>query len=272
MRFLLSAFIGVFCMSGVQAADLDEIRERGTLRVAVAALSPFVIKAEDGTLSGFEIDSTQGLGAHLGVEIEYIEKPFCELAEAVLSGEADVIASGYSNMPERRRLLDFSLPYHDTEYFVVVTKAKAKKAKTLRGMNRKDLAIGYQHGGVSGMVAHGEFPGSSLKGFSSFTEILDALASGEVDGAVLFDPYLDMAKDIDGRKFTVPHEFALTRTIEAFATDQNSDALHEALNEWVIGQDLEGYWDDLEEKWFSDEYAIASAPPPHACAAATPVQ
>lgn len=272
MRFLLSAMIGVFCMSGVQAADLDEIRERGTLRVAVAALSPFVIKAEDGTLSGFEIDSTQGLGAHLGVEIEYIEKPFCELAEAVLSGEADVIASGYSNMPERRRLLDFSLPYHDTEYFVVVSKAKAKKAKTLRGMNRKDLAIGYQHGGVSGMVAHGEFPGSTLKGFSSFTEILEAMEAGEVDGAVLFDPYLDMAKDIKDKKFTVPHEFALTRTIEAFATDQNSDALHEALNEWVIGQDLEGYWDDLEKKWFSDEYAIASAPPPHACAAATPVQ
>lgn len=267
--FLLSAL----CLfTAAEAADLEEIKERGTLRVAVAALSPFVIKADDGTLSGFEIDSTQGLGEHLGVDIEYVEKPFCELAEAVLSGEADMIASGYSNMPERRRLLDFSLPYHDTEYFVVVTKRKAKEARTLRGMNTKNIRLGYQHGGVSGMVAHGEFPGSDLKGFSSFTEILEAMEAGEVDGAVLFDPYLDMAKAIDGKKFTVPHEFALTRTIEAFATDQNSDALHEALNEWVIGRDLQGYWEDLEEKWFSDEYAIASAPPPHACAAAAPVQ
>lgn len=266
-------FLSALCfIAGADAADLEEIKERGTLRVAVAALSPFVIKADDGALSGFEIDSTQGLAAHLGVDVEYVEKPFCELAEAVLSGEADIIASGYSNMPERRRLLDFSLPYHDTEYFVVVTKRKAKEAKTLRGMNRKDIAIGYQHGGVSGMVAHGEFPGSDLKGFSSFTEILDAMEAGEVDGAVLFEPYLEMAEEIDGKNFVTPHEFALTRTIEAFATDKNSDALHEALNEWVIGRDLEGYWDDLEEKWFSDEYAIASAPPPHACAAETPVQ
>ena len=257
---------------GASAADFDEIKARGTLRVAVAALSPFVIKADDGTFSGFEIDSTQALGEKLGLEIEYVEKPFCDLAEAVLSGEADMIASGYSNMPERRRLLDFSLPYHDTEYFLVMSRPKAKKAKTLRGMNRKDIAIGFQHGGVSGMVANGEFPGSNLKGFSSFTGILDALASGEIDGAVLFDPYIDMAKKLDGVKHVVPHEFALTRTIEAFATDQNSDALREALNEWVIEQDLAGYWDALEKKWFSDQYAVASAPPPYACAAAAAVQ
>ena len=270
-RALLTALTCVFA-GHAAAADFHEIKESGTLRVAVAALSPFVIKAEDGSLSGFEIDSTQALGQKLGLNIEYVEKPFCDLAEAVLSGEADMIASGYSNMPERRRLLDFSLPYHDTEYFLVMSKEKAKEGKTLRGMNRQDISIGFQHGGVSGMVANGEFPGSDLKGYSSFTEILEALASGNVDGAVLFEPYLTMARKLDGVKRVIPHEFALTRTIEAFATDQNSDALHEVLNEWVIEQDLSGYWDDLEAKWFSDQYAIASAPPPYACPAATPVQ
>lgn len=270
-KALLAAFACCFT-SAAAAADFEDIKERGTLRVAVAALSPFVIKAEDGTLSGFEIDSTKALGEKLGLEIQYVEKPFCELAEAVLSGEADMIASGYSNMPERRRLLDFSLPYHDTEYFLVMSKDKAKAGKTLRGMNRQEISIGFQHGGVSGMVAKGEFPGSDLKGYSSFTEILNALASSEVDGAVLFEPYLKMARELSGVKHVIPHEFALTRTIEAFATDQNSDALHEVLNAWVIEQDLAGYWDALEEKWFSDQYAIASAPPPYACPAAMPVQ
>ena len=169
-------------------------------------------------------------------------------------------------------MLNFSLPYHDTEYFLVMKKAKAKQAKTLRALNSKDVSIGYQHGGVSGMVAQGEFPGSDLNGFSSFSEILRGLEAGEVDGAILFDPYLGMARAIKGRNHVVPHEFALTRTIEAFATDQNSDDLHEALNAWVIEQDLAGYWDDLEDKWFSDEYAVASAPPPYSCPAQIPVQ
>ena len=252
------------------AADLDEIEARGTLRVAVAPLSPFVIKAPDGALSGFEIESTSALAKTLGLTVEYVERPFCELAEAVLSGEADVIASGFSNMPARRRLLDFSLPYHDTEYFVTVKRGVAKEARTLRGLNRKDVSIAYQHGGVSGMVAQGEFPGADLKGFSSFTEILDALERGTIDGAVLFDPYLDMARSMKTHKYRVPHKFALTRTIEAFAMAKDRDALREALNGWVIERDLDGYWDRLEAKWFSDAYAIDSAPPEHACAAAIP--
>lgn len=272
MKFIVSMVAAAAAMSPVAlyADDLPEIEQRGTLRVAVAPLSPFVIKDDTGALSGFEIEATSALAENLGLRVEYIEKPFCELAEAVLSGEADMIASGFSNMPDRRRLLDFSLPYHDTEYFVTVKREKSKKAKTLRGLNRKDISIAYQHGGVSGMVAHGEFPGADLKGYSSFTEILDALERGDVDGAVLFDPYLDMAEDIKGHRYRIPHEFALTRTIEAYATDKESDALHDALNAWVIERDLSGYWDALSAKWFSDAYAIDSAPPSHACAAAIP--
>lgn len=270
MSRLIIAALFALATSPAISADLQEIRERGTLRVAVAPLSPFVIKGQDGVLTGFEIESTTALGEKLGLEIEYIEKPFCDLAEAVISGEADMIASGFSNTQNRRRLLDFTLPYHDTEYFVVVDRKKSKAARTLRGLNNKKVAIGYQHGGVSGMVAQGEFPGANLKGFSSFAEILDALERGTINGAVLFAPYTDMARDIKAFKYRIPHDFALTRTIEAFATDQESDELHEVLNAWVIEQDLAGFWDALEEKWFSDANAIQSAPPSEMCAAATP--
>lgn len=266
MKNLVCSILFGFTLAGTAiAADLDEIKERGTLRVAIASLSPFVISDEDGNFKGFEIDSTQGLGEHLGVEVEYIEKPFCELADAVLEGEADMIASGYSNMSWRRRLLDFSLPYHDTEYFVVVSKKAAKRGKTVRGLNRKDITIAYQEGGVSGEVAKGEFSGAELKPFSSFTQIVEALEDGSVDGAVMFEPYLSIAKDIKSTKYVIPHEYALTRTIEAFAVDKNSEDLREALNEWVIARDLEGYWDDLEKTWFNPENMVVSALPPYRC-------
>ncbi|MEO1250953.1 MAG: ABC transporter substrate-binding protein [Pseudomonadota bacterium] len=275
MRWFAAAIVVALSVFGLgnsvaKASVFDAIKERGALRVAVAPLSPFVIKGDDGELTGFEIEATTAFAASLGLDVVYVQKPFCELAEAVLSGEADMIASGYSNMPQRRRLLGFSLPYHDTEYYVVVKRSKARAAKTLRGLNRADISIGYQFGGVSGMVAQGEFPGADLKGFSSFTEILDSLERGAIDGAVLFDPYLEMAEEIREHKYRVPHEFALMRTIEAYATDKKSESLREALNAWVIERDLDDYWYELEAKWFSDAYAIQSAPPDHACAAAVP--
>lgn len=268
-RLLFTALLLVAAQPAL-SADFVEIKQRGTIRVGIAPLSPFVIKAPDGTFSGFEIDSTTALGEKLGVDVEYIEKPFCELAESVLSGEVDMIASGFSNTQDRRRLMDFSLPYHDTEYFVIVNRKTSKAAKTLRGLNSKDVAIGYQYGGVSGMVAQGEFPGADLKGFSSFTGILDALERGSIDGAVLFAPYTDMARDMKEFKYRIPHDFALVRTIEAFATDKQSDELHDVLNSWVIEQDIAGYWDALEEKWFSSDHPVQSAPPAGVCAIASP--
>ncbi len=266
MKILIAGLAGVMALAAAgEAADLAEIKERGTLRVAVASLSPFAISDAAGALTGFEIDSTTALAAHLGVAVEYVERPFCKLADAVIEGEADMIASGYSNTPARRLVLDFSLPYHDTEYYLVIARDKVKKAKTLRGLNRKDVSIGYQKGGVSGDVATGEFSGAALQGFSSFAKIIDALRAGDIDGAVMFSPYQDLVKKEKRRKFIVPHEFALMRTIEAFAVDPESEDLREALNEWVIARDLDGYWDDLEKKWFNPENAVIGALPPYRC-------
>ena len=272
MRAIFLALAAAALAGGANAADLPEIKARGTLRVAVANLTPFVIKGEDGTLSGFEIDSTKKLAESLAVKVEYVERPFCELVDAVVDGEADIIASGFSNTPARRNILDFSLPYHDTEYYAVVEKDRAKQAKSLRGLNKSDVKIGYQRGGVSSDVAHGDFSGSDLKGFDSFAQMLTALGDGEIEGAVVFAPYDELAKKIDGKRFVIPHDFPLMRTIEAFAMEQGADELREALNEWVIANDLEGYWKDLEKKWFDPEKAELGAPAPYACPETVPVQ
>ena len=257
-------------LGNAAAASLEEIQERGVLRVAVASLSPFVIKDKDGNFTGFEIDATALLAESLGVDVEYVEKPFCELVDAVIEDEADMIASGFSNTPARRRVLDFSLPYHDTEYFLVIDKRKIKDAKTLRGLNRSDVTIGYQEGGVSGDVATGDFAGASLESFSSFAEIIAALKAGEIDGAVMFAPYQDIARKIKRYDYTVPHRNALTRTIEAYAIEKGNEDLRNALNGWVIERDLEDYWDDLEEKWFDPDNASVGKRPPYECPAKVP--
>lgn len=254
------------------AADLDEIRDRGVLRVAVAPLSPFVIIGDDGALSGYEIDATAALAKELKVDIQYVEKPFCELAEAIIAGEADIIASGYSNTELRRRILDFTLPYHDTEYYLVVSAKKAGKVKKWRALNDDDVKIGYHLGGVSGSVAQAELAEANLKPFSSYTEIIEAMRDGKVDGAVMFSPYKELLSPEDPDRFVIPHVFPLMRTIEAYAMERGADELREKLNAWILERELAGVWDALEAKWFNAETAAISNPPTTACASLTPVQ
>ncbi len=271
ITYLTALFAGaiasVAASQTAAAGDLDAVEERGVLRVAISPLTPFVIKDEDGGYSGFEIDATKALASELGVEVAYVEKPFCELVSALLDDEADMIASGYSNTPERRRVLDFSLPYHDTEYFLVLEKNAAGKRKSLRAMNDKDLAIGYQVGGVSGQVAQGEFYEADLRGFSSFSAIMEALRSGAIDGAVMFSPYDDLISRNKKPEYTVPHQLALMRTIEAYALNQGDEALRDALNKWIMENELDGFWEALEAKWFDPETASVGARPAENCPA-----
>lgn len=252
------------------AADLKEIQSRGTLRVAISPLAPFVIKSADGTYSGFEIEATSALASELGVAIEYVETPFCELADAIVEDRADIIASGYSNIAGRRDVLGFSLPYHDTVYVLALSRPAAKRARTMRGVNRKDIKIGFQQGGVSGDVAKSEFSGADLKAYSSFPEIMAALKGGEIDGAVLFAPYDKAALKLKNPKFVVPHQYPLTRTIEAFAMDPQSENLRNVINGWIIDRDLEGYWDDLETRWFEGSQMSLGVRPAERCKALTP--
>lgn len=272
MKHALLTALAAFSLTGLaHAGDLQEIKESGKLRVAVANLSPFVIADGEGGFTGFEIESMTALAEHLGVTIEYVEKPFCDLVDAVIEGEADMIASGFSNTPRRRNILDFSLPYHDTEYVVVVRKDKSKRAKkSLRSLNSKTMSIGYQEGGVSSDVAKGDFSGADLKDFSSFAEIVDALKAGDLDGAVMFSPYEELMIRNKDPKFVVPHDFALTRTIEAFAVDKGNEALRDELNAWVIARDLDGYWDELEDKWFDPDNVQVGARPPYECPSKIP--
>ncbi|MBI1392116.1 MAG: transporter substrate-binding domain-containing protein [Alphaproteobacteria bacterium] len=273
MRILASqiaAACALLVQCSAHAADLPEILERGTLRVAVSPLAPFVIKGEDGAYTGFEIDATGALAAMLGVEVDYVETPFCSLGDVIVEGQADIVASGYSNIAARRSALAFSLPYHDSEYVLALSKPAAKRARTMRGINRKDISIGYQQGGVSGEVAKAEFAGANLKAFSSFPEIVAALKAGEIDGAVLFSPYDEAATKLKSPRYIIPHEFPLTRTIEAFALQQDAEELRDAINGWIIEKDLEGYWDDLEEKWFDPDQMMMSARPAEQCKSLTP--
>ncbi|MEZ5917025.1 MAG: hypothetical protein R3C40_05590 [Parvularculaceae bacterium] len=49
-KFLFAAASAALLAAGAaSAADLAEVKDRGTVRVAVAVLSPFVILGEDGS-------------------------------------------------------------------------------------------------------------------------------------------------------------------------------------------------------------------------------
>ena len=103
---------------------------------------PFSYKVK-GQLRGFEIDLATIVVNQLGKTLVFKEMDFPSLISSLRSGRVDVVASGVSPTEVRVQSVDFSEPYHQDHYSVVLRDNKIKSLADLKG-----LQAGVQTGSV----------------------------------------------------------------------------------------------------------------------------
>ncbi len=70
-------------------------------------LAPLTYVAEDGEITGLDIQLMRLIGERLGVDVKFEVIPFAGLIDAVAAGEIDVVASAMFDTPQRRTRVDF---------------------------------------------------------------------------------------------------------------------------------------------------------------------
>ena len=109
----LSLFFLIF--PGLADADvLDDILDRGTIRVGVAEFVPWTIRTKSGELIGFEIDVAKKIASDMGVKPEFTVYEWEKIIPALQRGEIDVIAGGMAITPSRALQVNFSRPLATT--------------------------------------------------------------------------------------------------------------------------------------------------------------
>ncbi len=106
------------------AADLDEIRRRGVLRVLTVnnSVSYFIARGQE---RGFEFELASAFAEALGVRVAFVvPERRGDLIGALLEGEGDLIAAGTSLTPARAEKLAFTRPFLEVRR-VVATHADA---------------------------------------------------------------------------------------------------------------------------------------------------
>lgn len=113
-------------------ADLAEIRERGVLRHIGIQYANFVTKNGDG----LDVELVRGFANHIGVRYELVLSDFYHVMrdllgqDVVRSGDAvsltgqfpvkgDMIAAGFTVLPWRQAVLDFSTPVFPSQVLLV---------------------------------------------------------------------------------------------------------------------------------------------------------
>lgn len=126
-----------------EGSRMAEILKNGKMVVATSGnYAPYTFVGDDGQLQGIDIDMIKAVGEEMGVEIEFTTGNIAGLLPALNDGKVDVIASAMSMTEERKKQIDFSIPYMKTSHIAVVREAdKDKYAKGLEDMSEAKVGV-----------------------------------------------------------------------------------------------------------------------------------
>ena len=121
-----------------KARTIDEIKKSGELRIAVFGdKKPFGYVDNDGSYQGYDIELGNQLAQDLGVKVKYVSVDAANRAEYLISNKVDITLVNFTVTDERKKQVDFALPYMKVSLGVVslktslITDVKQLEGKTL---------------------------------------------------------------------------------------------------------------------------------------------
>ena len=155
MRFLPGLICLIPLLSPLAHAELiDDVNDRGELRIAVEANTPPFNFKEDDKLSGFEVELGQMLANELDVRADFVVTDSSDLLNGVESGKYDIAINHITQTPEMTDRFDFSEPYIKTNAQLIAQKEQPQSILLVQSLTEEkpkanpavNLAIPFQKG------------------------------------------------------------------------------------------------------------------------------
>ncbi|CAB1079706.1 ABC transporter, substrate-binding protein (cluster 3, basic aa/glutamine/opines) [Olavius algarvensis Delta 1 endosymbiont] len=239
-----------FGMVGVASAGtLDEIAQRGELRIAVQTQgAPFSFVDRNGKRTGSSIDLCKMIATEMGVKIKFLNYDWDGLIPALLSKKADMLAADMTPTLKRAMKIAFADPYMYTGSVVFVK--QDSPIKTLEDVKKSGTKIAVLLGSTGETDAKKAFPEAKLKTYKGGGPLLiNAVLTGHTDAGV------NDGSAVRGQAASFPPnsvrilEGQLSNSPLAFAVRYDSPDLLSWLNLFFLHTSLDGRLEDNLDYW-----------------------
>ena len=256
---LLAVAFGMVA-SAAQAQDV--------LRVGTEGNAPkFSMADASGNVTGFDADVANALCNQMHMTCKFVVQDFNTLIPSMDTNRFDVIISGLGITEERKKKIDYSIPYATTPQYFGVPKdspiADAKDVQTiLKGLDGK--TVGVVNGTTYAAFVRKNIPGAQLKTYDGTTAEMADFSSGRLDAVFTDSPTW---KDF----FSTPESDGFIKVDVKFGPSTNSETLGQGmgvglakgntelkakLDKAVCAIIKDGEVTRSSEKWFGDDYAL----------------
>ena len=164
-----------------KARTLDEIKKDGTIKIGVFSdKNPFGYIDSNGNIQGYDVYFANRIGKDLLGSEDAIEFVYVEAAsrvEYLQSGKVDVILANFTVTEDRKKQVDFALPYMKVALGIV----SPDKAPITDVDQLKDKKLIVVKGTTAETYFSEQYPDITLVKFDEYQEASDALLDGRGD-------------------------------------------------------------------------------------------
>jgi polar amino acid transport system substrate-binding protein len=243
----LAIFFGFLGIAS--AGTLDEIAQRGELRIAVQTQgAPFSFVDRNGKRTGSSIELCELIAKEMGVKIKFLNYDWDGLIPALLSKKADMLAADMTPTLKRAMKIAFTEPYMYTGSVVFVK--QDSPIKTLEDVKKSGTKLAVLLGSTGENDAKKAFPEAELKTYKGGGPLLiNAVLGGHTDAGV------NDGSAVTGQSASFPPnsirilEGQLSRSPLAFAVRYDSPDLLSWLNLFFLHVSLDGRLEENLNYW-----------------------
>jgi len=207
---------------------------------------PFEFVAEDGTITGFDIELVNAICERVNCVAEFQSTAWDGIFAALAAGEFDMVASGVSITPERAQIVEFSDAYHVVAQAIAVRVEDA--GVSFDELVAQNATVGAQTGTTNAYFAEDAFGRDRLNLYDTFAQAVQALLNGDVRGVVI--------DEVPADAFAAEYAGQIVVEIRGLGEDplgmvfQIGSDLVDAFNEGLAEIAADGTLDALKLKWF----------------------
>ena len=238
--------------SGTTETKLEEIRERGVLKVGTAGdYQPMsYLDPETGRYVGFDAELAEDLAESLGVDLEYVETSWPTLMDDTLAGKFDLAICGITVTDARKEQALMSDGYLENGKTVLCRAEDADRYTSLEAINRPEVRVMENPGGLNEQFARENLPDAALIIHDVNQEIPGLVASGEADVMIteIMEAGFYVGQD-DRLAAPLIHE-PFTNGELGVLMPKGSEDLLEYVNEFLAKEKQSGRIDELAEEYF----------------------
>lgn len=247
LYLMVFALLVVVALSGCaeqKKTGLDKVKEDGEISFAMSGgYPPFNYFNKRNKLVGFDVDVAKEVARRLGVKFKPVTTEWSGIIEGLRSGIYNGILGSMAATEQRRKVVDFSVPYYYSgAQMFVRTDAPFSSVNEL-----KDKAVGLVTGTTFEQDAR-NLGVSDIRLYKDDTHTLTELSSGVIDG-VITDRVVGVNAMNRGKFKIRPLDSPLRKEDIAVAFRKEDKSLTEEVNRILEQMHKDGTLTKLSKKW-----------------------